>query len=415
MDKRFLTPLKGFRDFLPQHLAIRNKVKSTLTEVFSSYGFQPLETPDLEYQEVLLGKYGPEADKLVYTFKDKGNRAVGMRYDLTVPTARVAAAYGSQLPTPFKRYQIQRVWRADKPQLGRYREFEQCDIDILNSTSPLADAEIIAVIHDSLKALNLPEFTIRLNSRSILFSLIEGAGVKPDQSLSVISSIDKLDKKTPEEVKQELADKGLFTNQIDSLFTYLDTAKPDAYLQQVVDMAQKLGVSSDYYRFDPSLARGLDYYTGPIFETVVTSPKIGSVTGGGRYDHLISSLGGPDWPAVGSTIGLDRICDVITANNLMSDASRSSTTALATIFSPEFIDASTLLTRQLRSLGIPVEIYLGLAPLPKQLKFADKKHIPYALIIGSDEVKANQITVKNLSTGAQETLSLDKVISLLKS
>jgi len=415
MDKRLLIPLKGFRDFLPDQLAIRNRVKATLTEVFTSFGFQPLETPDLEYQQVLLGKYGPDADKLVYTFNDKGGRPVGMRYDLTVPTARVAAAYSHLLPTPFKRYQIQRVWRADKPQLGRYREFEQCDIDILNSTSPLADAEIIAIIHASLLALKFPQFTIRLNSRSILLSLIEAASIDKSQALSVISSIDKLDKKSKDEVCLELSEKGITTEQTEKLFTYLSSAKPDVYLQQVIDYAQKLGVSSDYYQFDPSLARGLDYYTGPIFETVVTSPKIGSVTGGGRYDQLISSLGGPDWPAVGTTIGLDRLCDVITAHNLMSDAFRPSTVALITVFSADLLDASLRLTHELRTHHLPVEIFLGTQPLQKQLKFADKKRIPYALIVGPDEVKSNQITVKNLTDGTQQTLSLDAVVSLLKS
>ena len=299
--------------------------------------------------------------------------------------------------------------------MGRYREFEQCDIDILNSTSTLADAEIIAIIHASLLALKLPQFTIRLNSRSILLSLIEAASIDKSQALSVISSIDKLDKKSKDEVCLELSEKGITTEQTEKLFTYLSSAKPDVYLQQVIDYAQKLGVSSDYYQFDPSLARGLDYYTGPIFETVVTSPKIGSVTGGGRYDQLISSLGGPDWPAVGTTIGLDRLCDVITAHNLMSDAFRPSTVALITVFSADLLDASLRLTHELRTHHLPVEIFLGTQPLQKQLKFADKKRIPYALIVGPDEVKSNQITVKNLTDGTQQTLSLDAVVSLLKS
>jgi len=409
------TTLKGFRDLLPAQATIRKQVKETLVNVFESFGYEPLETPTLEQQSLLLGKYGDEADKLVYKFEDNGKRKVGLRYDLTVPLARVVSQYKNDLPLPFKRYQIQNVFRADKPSKGRYREFTQCDIDIVGNTSPLADAEIVALIEKSLQKLNFSEFTIRINSRQVLFNVMEKAGVSKDKTLSVIQSIDKLDKKTQEEVEVELAEKGIANGTIRNIFSSLKSAKPDEYLEQVIAAFDNLKIQKSSWKFDPTLARGLDYYTGPIFETVVTKPQIGSITGGGRYDKLMNSLGSTDLPAVGTTIGLDRVVDVIIDQNLWPESAKSTAQVFVSIFDPSFEEYSLKIASELREQGINTETYLNSKEkLSNQLKYADRKNIPYAIIAGSDEVNKQKITVKNLCTGEQKILTLEEALTLFQ-
>lgn len=409
------TTLKGFRDLLPTQAAVRKRVRETLVDVFESFGYEPLETPTLEQQSLLLGKYGDEADKLVYKFLDNGKRKVGLRYDLTVPLARVVSQYKNELPLPFKRYQIQNVFRADKPSKGRYREFTQCDIDIVGNTSPLADAEIVALIEKSLKRLDFSEFTIRINSRQVLFNVMEKAGVPKDKIFSVIQSIDKLDKKTQEEVEAELAEKGIPATTITAIFTSLKSVKPDEYLQKVIATFDNLGVQKSSWQFDPTLARGLDYYTGPIFETVVTKPKIGSITGGGRYDKLMSSLGSTDLPAVGTTIGLDRVTDVILDQNLWPESVKSATQAFVSIFDPSLEGYSLEIASNLRDEGINVETYLNSKEkISNQLKYADRKNIPFVVIAGPDEIKSQSVTVKNLQSGEQKTITLKDAVQMIK-
>lgn len=396
--------LKGFRDFLPETMAIRNRVINTLKQVFESYGFLELQTPTLEYAQLLTGKYGQEAEKLMYLFKDQGGREVGLKYDLTVPLARVMAQYPN-LPKPFKRYQIQPAFRAENTQKSRYREFYQCDLDTVGVTSPLADAEILAVIQASLDALGFTNFTIRANSRQILFAITD--------SLSVLQSLDKLDKKSRAEVEQELSQKSLSPSQISDLFSKLDSAKPDDNLQKIIESAKKMGVTNIV--FDPTLVRGLDYYTGAIFETVVTEPKIGSITGGGRYDNLIKSLGGPDLAAVGTSLGLDRICDVVQELNIWPDLSLTPIQILVTIFSPEYSDKSIELSTKLRRAGVTTELYPDdRIKLEKQLKYASQKSIPYVAILGPEEISNDVITLKNLSTGQQKKCKLEECLTELK-
>lgn len=395
--------LKGFRDFLPSDMAIRNRVINTLKQVFESYGFSELATPTLEYAEVLTGKYGEEAEKLMYLFQDRGGRDVGLKYDLTVPLARVMAQYPN-LPKPFKRYQIQPAFRAENTQKGRYRELYQCDIDTVGTTSPIADAEILAVISDTLKALGFASFTIRINSRKILSTITDSA--------SVLQTLDKLDKKSEIEVKEELRSKNLTDDQISKIFAGIESAQPDENLEQVIDLAQKMGASN--IKFDPTLVRGLDYYTGTIFETVVTEPKIGSITGGGRYDNLIQSLGGPDLPAVGTSFGLDRICDVISELKLWPDLDASSAKVLVTIFNPESVQPAIELTTKLRQQQIGSELYPDAnSKLDKQIKYASDKGIPYVAIIGPDEIQKNMVTLKNLSQGQQKTCTLKECLEEL--
>ncbi|MDO8515079.1 MAG: histidine--tRNA ligase [bacterium] len=414
-NKKLIEPrtLPGFRDFLPEDMAVRKKVIKNFTEVFEKYGFQPLETPTLEFQDILLGKYGPEAEKLMYLFEDQGKRQVGMKYDLTVPTARVVAQY-PQLPKPFKRYQIQPVWRADKPQKGRYREFTQCDIDTFGIIYPLADAEIIAVTQEVLSTIGFKEFTIRINSRAVLFAIMANAGVEKEKIMTAIQSIDKLDKKSQEEVEKELAEKEFSAETIKNIFSGIKSAQPDDNLKLIFEFLTQFSVPTENFKFDPTLARGLDYYTGAIFETVVSEPKIGSVTGGGRYDNLIEQFTGQNIPAVGTTIGLDRVCDVITELNLWPDLQKTTVKALITIFSKDLLNKAMEADGFFFQQKIPVEIYLDAnAKLDKQLKYADQKGIPWVIIIGPDEAAKGLLTLKNLKTKSQTTLSYFDAVKLI--
>ncbi|MCJ7792737.1 MAG: histidine--tRNA ligase [Candidatus Marinimicrobia bacterium] len=407
--------LKGFRDFLPEEMAIRQKVIDTLKEVFESYGYAPLETPSLEYAETLLGKYGEEADKLVYTFKDKGERDIGLIYDLTVPASKVLALYSQDISLPFKRYQIQRIWRAEKPQKGRYREVLQCDVDSFGTTSPLADAEIVAIISQCLKKLNFKKFTIRINSRQVLFKLMKDLGISQEKKqFALFQSLDKLKKMKTDEVKKELKKKGFSQEKIEKLFSLIKSVQPDENLKQLFNYLKQLGIEEKEYQFDPSLVRGLDYYTGPIFETYVEEPKIGSITGGGRYDKLVADLGGPDIPATGTTIGLDRICEVIKEKKLMPEITSTPIKVLVTIFSPELLKNSIEMVNQLRKAKINTELYLDPdAKLDKQLKYADKKGIPFVIILGPEEIKKKMITLRNMKAKSQVQLTLQEVIEKL--
>ena len=406
--------LKGFRDFLPRQMAIRQRVLGIVKNVFENYGFDPIETPALEYAEILLGKTGEEAEKLFYKFKDSGNRDVALRYDLTVPLSRVVAQY-PDIPKPFKRYQIQNVWRADKPQKGRYREFTQCDADIVGSKSPLADAEIIAIIYNVLKKIGFKKFTIQINSRQILFSLIKNAGVSQDKIFSVIQSIDKLDKISIEQIKQELVEKDIKQEIVEKVFQSIEKAKPDSFLQDVLLFIKKLGVPENFFKFNPCLARGLDYYTGPVYEAIVEKPKIGSIAGGGRYDELVGMFGGEDIPCCGTTIGVDRIVDAIEELNLWPEISPTKTQTIVTLFDESFLNQAIEISQALRSKNIKTEIYLNPEKrLKKQLKYADKKGISLAVIFGPKEIQNNTVILKNLKIRTQTEIKRSDIAEEVK-
>jgi histidyl-tRNA synthetase len=407
--------LKGFRDFLPEKMYIRKYVLSVLEEVFQSFGYQPLQTPTLEYADVLTGKYGEEADKLMYLFEDQGGRKVGLNYDLTVPTARVLVQYQGQIPLPFKRYQIQPAYRAENTQKGRYRQFIQCDVDSFGVSSPLADAEIIAVIYTALKKLNFQKFTIRINSRQVLFSALDKVGITDSETqLKVLQSIDKLDKKSEDEVIQELSEKGIDQNKSRELIEVIKSSQPDDNLNRLFKYLEKLGVNKDFYQFVPFIVRGLDYYTGAIYETIVEEPKIGSITGGGRYDKLVKQLGGPDIPATGTTLGFERICDVLEELGLVKDLSQTSSKVLVTIFSEDLAENAIEVSSLLRTQGVNSEVWLEPgAKLDKQFKYADQKGIPWAVVIGPDESLANEVTLKDLKSQSQERISIEELIKKL--
>ncbi len=413
MQKQNLQTLKGFRDFLPAEKRVRDQVKNSIIKSFERFGFEPLETPTLEYAELLLGKYGDEADKLVYSFTDRGDRQVALRYDQTVPTARVLAQYQNELGKGFRRYQIQNVFRADKPQKGRYREFTQCDADIFGSISPLADAEILSVYSSIYQDLGLTNLIIEFNDRETLINTLTPFSSSEISVSTIIQSIDKLDKLREEEVVKELVTKGLPIDKASDALTAIKNAKPSSNLAEIIELAKNLGVSDSTLRFNPALARGLDYYTGMIFEGKIPGES-GSVGGGGRYDRLIESLGGPSIPAVGFGLGFDRTVEVMQAKGLLT--SSQPTEVLITIFSPTLQGYTLKVAQSLRSSDINTELYPDASDkLEKQLKYANKKGIPYALVIGQDELDQGVVNLKNLVTREQKSLPLDKVIKLLQS
>lgn len=409
-----LQTLKGFRDFLPQQMRKRQYVIDTLKKVFESYGFESLETPALEYEEVLLGKYGDEGDKLMYRFEDNGGRKVALRYDQTVPLARVVAQYNNQLPTPFKRYQIQPVWRAENTQKGRFREFLQCDIDAVGLGSLYADAEIIACAIKGLEALGFKDFKVLVNDRSI-FSQLATKNAIVQNVARVVKAIDKLKKIGRKGVIDELIQTGLSTEQATATLQTIESQKLTPTLETIFMALEDLGIDKNKYEFSPTLARGLDYYTGMIFEVEINGYTAGSVVGGGRYDELVGMFSGKKVPAVGCAFGFDRVLEALEQMELFPK-DLSTAKVLVTVFSMELGSDSIKVSNKFREAGINAEFWLEAdTKLEKQLKYADQKGIPYVVIIGPTEAESGKITLKSLITKQQQTLSLDEVISKLSS
>lgn len=374
--------LKGFRDFLPQEMRKRNYVLNILKKMFESYGFEPLETPALEYGDILSGKYGEEGDKLMYKFTDNGGRKVAMRYDQTVPLARVIAQYANNLPLPFKRYQIQNVYRAENTQKGRYREFLQVDVDTVGSTSNLADAEIIKLTIDAYQKLGFTSFKVLVNDRAVFANLNKKA----------IIIIDKLEKIGIDAVRQELKANSISPELIDKIRAQKPTEKVD----EIFSVLKKMSVTENLFEFSPTLARGLDYYTGSIFEVVSSDYSAGSLGGGGRYNELIGMFTGQPIPAVGFAFGFDRVIEAMEELNLFPK-DFGGTKVLVTNTS----DRSGDVANELRSKNLNVELYVDDKELDKQLRFADKKQIPYVLI-----VEEQSLTLKNMKTGERKEVTI---------
>ncbi len=385
--------LKGFRDFLPAEARKRQYVIDTLRKVFESYGFEPLETPTLEYADILKGKYGEE-EKLIYEFETKGGDNVALRYDQTVPLARVMAQYPT-LPKPFKRYQIQNVWRGENTQKGRYREFIQCDADIIGSSSALADAEILALVLDIYDALGL-EVSIKVNDRANF----------ADLDKKYVAAIDKLEKIGESAVLAEMIEKGMADQDAKEALAALQNKFLTEDLQKILDKLKAMGKDVlGKVNYTPTLARGLDYYTGMIFETV-TQESTGSMCSGGRWDNLIGNFTGQSLPAVGFGLGFDRTMEVLEQKGLLPNFS-STSKALVTVFSDSVVTKSLEAVEVLRKAGVGAEIYFETgAKMDKQLKYANTKSIPYVVIIGPKEAETNSATIKNMGTGEQQTVSL---------
>lgn len=397
---------KGFRDYLPTDSLKRQFVINKIIQVFQKFGFQPLETPTLEFEETLTGKYGEE-ERLIYKFQTMGGDKVALKYDQTVPLARVVAQYGStgeqKIQIPFKRYQIQPAYRGESPQKGRYREFLQCDADIVGPSNPLVDAEILAVIYEVYKNLGL-EVVIKVNDRSLLTE------IEP----KYLSVLDKLNKIGKEGVLRELALKGLSESEADKLFEKVTSFEPTDNLKETLRLYIKMGYPEDSIKFEPTLVRGLDYYTGIIMETVLKDSESLSLGGGGRYDKMIGKFSGVDLGACGFSVGLERTIEAM--EELGKLESIPQTKVLVTVFSKELEEKSLEVTSKLRLNNVSSELWLEPdSKLEKQLKYADQKGIPYVVIIGPEEAENDQIKVKTMSNQDQETISLDELIQKLTS
>lgn len=391
---------KGFRDFLPTDALKRKFVAGKITEVFERFGFDPLETPALEFEKTLTGKYGEE-EKLIYKFETPGGDKVALRYDQTVPLARVMSQY-NDLPKPFKRYQIQPVWRGENTQKGRYREFVQCDADIVGSSSPLIDAEILNLVLEIYKNLNL-EVIIKVNDRANFQNLDK----------KYVAAIDKLEKIGESAVLSEMVEKGMASRDAKLALDKLQKSPLTENLQMILEYLKGMGADTSRVVYTPTLARGLDYYTGMIFETVATG-STGSICSGGRYDNLISTLGGPNLAATGFGLGFDRSLEVLDSQYLLPQ-NITTTQVLITVFSPELLNESLDMCSRLRSNNINTEVWLNPGDrLDKQLKYADSKGIPYALIIGPDEASKGKVVLKDLKEKIQEVMIVDNIVDYLK-
>ena len=432
MPVRF-DPPSGTRDFLAAELEARDTAFGIIREVFARYGFEPLQTPAFERLEVLAGKYGDEGDKLIFKILRRGEHEasgeadLALRYDMTVPLARVAAAHGSQLPAPYKRYTIGPVWRADRPGKGRYREFTQCDLDTLGSTSPLADAEVLCAVHEALTGLGIGPFTVLLNSRLALSGLLAAFGVPAEIGPGALITLDKLDKLSPPEVVEELSSQrgvaratasGLVealtaTDATERVRTALKSNDEGASGLEQIDQLLALvrsQVPADQIVFSPRLVRGLSYYTGAIWE-VAAAGAGGSLAGGGRYDHLIETLGGPDVPATGGSLGVERILSLRSA---AASSGRGRLDVAVTVMGSELAEASFGFAAAARAAGARASLYLGSsAKLGRQLKWASDAGARFCLIYGRAEQAEGRVTVRDMTSGEQTAVPADELTGYL--
>ncbi len=424
---------RGMRDILPQKMLQRQYVIGAIEKIFQRFGFEPLQTPVLELRETLMGKYGDDAEKLIYDAKHReGKEDLSLRYDLTVPLTRVVAMY-PELVKPFKRYQIAPVWRAERPQKGRYREFYQCDADIVGSSSMLADAEIVTMIYTVLRDLGFQAFVTKINNRKILTGIGQYAGVPNEMLGGLYRSIDKLEKIGIEGVREEMIRNAIPAPVVDKMIA-LVSIPPDNFgklreqlgeipialeglneLEQLATFLSAAGVPRARYQFDFAMVRGLAYYTGPIYETIVTEPKIGSLTGGGRYDELVGLFSKQSIPTTGTSFGIERIIDVMDELAMYpASIGKTVTQVLVTVFNRDLMGTSIRLANELRAAGINAELALETEGLGKQLKYAAAKAIPFVLIIGPDEAAAQQATWRDMTTGEQTLILQNELADAVK-
>ncbi|MEQ8624679.1 MAG: histidine--tRNA ligase [Vicingaceae bacterium] len=447
---------KGMRDFSPQVMAKRNYIFDVLKKAFLLYGFEQIETPTMENRETLTGKYGEEGDRLIFNvlnsgeylnkadykaINDKNSSATtasisekALRYDLTVPFARYVVQHQNEISFPFKRFQIQPVWRADRPQKGRYREFYQCDADIIGSDSLLNEVELIKLFDEVLSRLGLTDFSIKINNRKILTGIAELIG-KPEMIVPITVAIDKLEKIGLEKVKAELTEKGLTPNELETiqplfeikgsteeilsqLKDFLSTSEIAQQgieeLESMLSSLSQLQLKKAKVEIDVTLARGLDYYTGAIFEVVSNQVQMGSICGGGRYADLTGIFGLPNTSGVGVSFGADRIFDVMEELNLFPGALSAATQVLFVNFGAKEAAYCLPILERLRDEGIAAELYPDSAKLKKQMKYADQKQIPAVIMVGEDEMKSGNLSLKNMISGEQQKLTVDELLKQLK-
>ena len=453
---------KGTRDFSPLEMARRNYIFDTIKSVFSLYGFQQIETPAMENLSTLMGKYGEEGDKLLFKILNSGdwrsaldtdslaNSTIGaltskvsekgLRYDLTVPFARFVVQHRDTIQFPFKRYQIQPVWRADRPQKGRYREFYQCDVDVVGTNSLLSEVELIQIVEEVYRRLGI-RVSLHINNRKILAGIAEVIG-QPERIIDITVAIDKLDKIGVENVNKELLDKGLPQEAVDALQPILNlsgtnTEKLDQLeqvlassetglkgieeLRTIFALCAQSTQDGDLSTFEPTglqleldlcLARGLNYYTGAIFEVKALDVQMGSITGGGRYDNLTGIFGMPGVSGVGISFGADRIYDVLSELNLYPENLQSTTQLLFATFGEQELLYALRWAKELREKGVSVEVYPEPTKMKKQMSYADAKKIPLVAIVGGDEMAANKVMLKNMLSGEQQLVSLEECLKL---
>ncbi len=418
---------KGMRDFLPQEMIKREYVFNIVREVFHLYGFEPLQTPVLELHETLMGKYGEDAEKLIFNAQHPGGKEeLALRYDLTVPLARVVAQYQNEITIPFKRYQLSPVWRAERPQRGRYREFYQCDADIVGVKTMSADAEILSLITTVLQRLGFQQFSVKVNNRKLLTAIGQYAGVEGDHLANLYRSIDKFDKIGADGVREELVTRGLPVEVVTRIMDLITARQPGVdqldYLEDVMgslpaaqeaiselrELAihlESANVPSQFYEFDLTMVRGLGYYTGPIFETIITEPNLGSVTGGGRYDDLIGLFRGESIPTTGTSLGIERIIDLLDLLKLYpAHIGGTVVQVLVTVFGDDTRAAATRFTADLRAAGVRTELYMLDKPIGKQMTYADKKRIPLVAVLGTQEIADGTVKLKRLTDGEEVTV-----------
>lgn len=451
---------RGMRDFLPEVMRRRQWVMDLVRGVFERYGFEPLETPAMERMETLAGKYGDEGERLLFRVLKRGEGGhegetdLGLRYDLTVPLARVMAM-NQQIPLPFRRYQMQPVWRADRPQRGRFREFLQCDVDICGTSSSVADAECIAVVYDVLNALGFKSFSIRVNHRKLLCALVEILGDPSVRETDVLVSLDKLDKIGRSGVTQELQTRGIGAGACERLWEVLDLVDPSAppeealraiapalpeqgqealtNLREIFENARSLGVPEDSFRFDPTLARGLDYYTGAVFETETLEPRIGSLSGGGRYDRLVGIFLGKPLPSVGVSLGLERIITVMDELGMFPEQRCPVKVWIAALDSPERASTAQIpeqflgrdptlperhaaleLAALLRKHGISCWVSPEPLKARKLFRQAEQRGVEFVACIGSKEAGDHVTSLKRMRDSQQWTLAPGQLIAIIQ-
>ena len=444
---------KGTRDFGPLQMARRNYIFDTIRSVFRLFGFHQIETPALENLSTLMGKYGEEGDKLLFKVLNSGDwrsaldaeqlqtgtigaltskiSEKGLRYDLTVPFARFVTQYRNDISFPFKRYQIQPVWRADRPQKGRYREFYQCDVDVVGTDSLVSELELIQIVEEVYRRLGV-NVCLKLNNRKILSGIAEVLGAA-DKIVDITVAIDKLDKIGLEKVNEELAERGLTAEQIAKLQPILNmsgsTCDKLTTLRQVLaqsetglkgieetetifSLCEAAGVKLNI-ELDLTLARGLNYYTGAIFEVKALDVQMGSITGGGRYDNLTGIFGMPGVSGVGISFGADRIYDVLTELNLFPEEALEQTQVLFATFGQEELKYALTWARELRAKGVRTEVFPEPTKMKKQMGYADNNHIPYVAIVGGDEMAQQKVMLKNMTTGEQALVSREELLVVL--
>jgi histidyl-tRNA synthetase len=450
-------PARGMRDFLPAEVRRREYVIGVIKKVYERYGFEPLETPAVENIETLMGKYGEEGNQLIFKILKRGEHEktgeadLALRYDLTVPLARVVAQYQNELPKFFKRYQIQPVWRADRPARGRFREFYQCDVDVLGSRSMVVEAELIAAASDALSTLGFNDFNIRLNHRQVLTGILGQAGVSSDKHNEALIALDKMDKAGPEGVARELHERGVAAEAAVRLMRFFEGLAgaehaadlidlPDsraAYnadvlgrlvefigaheqgargvddLRQILQLAKASGADARI-KLDPTLARGLAYYTGAIIEINVAD-LTGSLGGGGRYDNLVGMFLGKDVPACGFSLGLERIIVVMTEREMFPPALVTSPAdVMVTVWNEDSVSESLALAGELRRQGLRVDVYPEADKMAKQFKYASSREIPFVAIIGDDERARDEVAVKDMRSGEQRPVKRADVVNTIR-